>query len=436
MTMVSERRNASRNRLLVGAAKVEITPTDLTGLNPMGHTFDTVHDRTFVRVIVAGNGHDQCAIIAADLIEVGDTRKFRGRVQRQFGIAAGRVLIAPSHSHNAPRIGLVPPGGKARKPSPESLAYTEIVYDAMIDALQLAVDRAVPAGFAHGSEQVDVNTNRDIYRDGEWRFGSNPNGPSDKTLTVLAFQTLTQEPIALLMNYAVHPTVTLGTLELSGDLAGVASRYVEAQFGSPVVAMWTSGALGDQAPRIALDEGSGDLDRDREFAYAAAESQGMLIGATAVDVLSRINRYDADVTVAGDSRTISCPARRLEVPPGMEQANVDNIELDLSCITIGSVALAGVPGEMTVPMYRNLRAASPLATTLVVSNANARVGYLTEDEAYSCGTKESRGNPIIEGYAEQTIVPGLVALITESQASKGDAAASDPGLTSQTGTQR
>jgi hypothetical protein len=58
------------------------------------------------------------------------------------------------------------------------------------------------------------------------------------------------------------------------------------------------------------------------------------------------------VTVTGGDRVLPCPAGRLDVPPGMEQADVDTVELTLGCIMIGSVALTGASGEVTIPVYR------------------------------------------------------------------------------------
>lgn len=401
----------SEGILLAGAAKTEITPHELVGLNAMGDSFDAVHDPIYVRALVLDDGTTVCAVIAADLIEVGDTKSVRQLIETETEVPAGNVLIAPSHSHNAPRIGLVPPGGKARVPTPESLRYTEDVYEAMVETVRRARAAAQPATVGFGRGYVDVNVNRDEYVGGGCKLGYNPDGPSDKTLAVFAFQSMAGQPIALLTNYAVHSTTTLGTAELGADLAGVAATYIEDQLGVGAVALWTSGALGDQAPRVALGDPTGDRERDRRLAYGAAQAQGMLIGATALRATQAIGHYTGDARIATGHRVVACPVRRLEVPPGMEQADVDTVELTLSCVVCGDVALAGVSGEVTVPVYRALRQASPLTNTLVVSNANARIGYLPDDEAYTMNTVEAGGCPIPEGYVQKTIVTGLRELI-------------------------
>ncbi|HTR93009.1 MAG TPA: neutral/alkaline non-lysosomal ceramidase N-terminal domain-containing protein [Trebonia sp.] len=395
-----------------GAAKISITPADLTGLNPMGRSFRSVRDSIFVRALFVTDGDESCVLVAADLIEVGDTKDIRARIGAELDVPPANILIAPSHTHNAPRIGLVPPGGKARVPSSESLVYTESVYDAMVAAVREARAAARPAMVGVGRGVVDVNINREQYVDGRWVHGYNPAGPTDKTLAVVRFASASDETIAVLMNYAVHSTVTLGTDELSGDLAGAAADYAETVLGGAAVAVWTSGALGDQGPRVSLDELPDPSERDRDMAHEAARAQGMLVGATALRTAALIERYTRSAVVSGAERVLACPVRRLEVPPGMEQAEVDMVELTLSCIMIGTIAIMGVSGEVTIPNYRALLEASPLADTLLISNANARIGYLPADEDFDRQTPAVQGCPIVQGHVRSSIVDGLTEMIT------------------------
>lgn len=81
-----------------------------------------------------------------------------------------------------------------------------------------------------------------------WWEGPNPDGTSNKTVAVVRFETLAGEPIAVYYNYAVHAVLT-GTLDLiSGDIPGSTSRYIEESLGGNVVALFASGAAGDQNP--------------------------------------------------------------------------------------------------------------------------------------------------------------------------------------------
>jgi hypothetical protein len=85
--------------------------------------------------------------------------------------------------------------------------------------------------------------------DGGWHLGHNPDGPSDKTVAVVKFETMEGEPFAVFSNYGVHATVMgASNLQVSADLPGATSRFVEEHYGKGVISPWTSGAGGDQAP--------------------------------------------------------------------------------------------------------------------------------------------------------------------------------------------
>ena len=130
-----------------------------------------------------------------------------------------------------------------------------------------------PRASASAPATAYVNINRREFTPGRglW-LGYNEEGPSDKTVTVLRFDDLTGKPIAFWINYAVH-AVVMGpdNFQITGDIAGATSRFVEQHYlgkdrprsdaGSRLrlrpeeraadedpVAVWTSGAAGDQNP--------------------------------------------------------------------------------------------------------------------------------------------------------------------------------------------
>ncbi|WTP20004.1 neutral/alkaline non-lysosomal ceramidase N-terminal domain-containing protein [Streptomyces sp. NBC_00203] len=399
--------------LRAGVAKVDITPADLTNLNPMGgRSFTDVHDPLFLRVLVLDDGMREVALVSADLIEAGDMTPVRERIERELGIPFDHIVITATHSHNAPRIGLVSPGALAHEGGPESAAYTAEVYDKLFAALKQARESSRPARFGLGTGTADVNVNRDEYVDGKWVLGFNPDGPSDKTVWVLKFETRSGEPIAVVVNYAVHSTVTLGTGEVSGDLAGAATRHIERELGGDAVALWTLGPVGDQAPRIALDKAFGAPEEEWPAAYEAMEAQGLVVGAEAVRVAGRIRHLTSHARIGAQERVLACPMKEgVDVMADMRQEKVASVDLRLALLTINEVALAGVSGEVVTDIYRRLRKESPLANTILMSLANDRIGYLTDDAAYDRRTFEVNGCPVQRGYAENGIVDGVVDMI-------------------------
>ncbi|MEV6480088.1 neutral/alkaline non-lysosomal ceramidase N-terminal domain-containing protein [Streptomyces sp. NPDC051576] len=406
-------------RLRAGVTRTDITPTDLTGLHPMPGAFSGVHDPLFLRALYLDDGETEVALVSLDLIEAGDITPLRERIERELGIPADHVVITATHTHNAPRIADVSPGALAHAGGPESFAYTEIVYDRVVAALREARADARPARFGVGSGSADVNINREEYADGRWTLGRDPDGPSDKTVWVLKFESEDGEPIAVLVTYAVHSTVVFGTGEISGDLAGAACRHVERtlreEHGTDAVAVWMPGALGDQAPRIdlGLPFGVAPTERQRARAYAAMDAQGLIVGTEVLRVADRIGETSSDIRIRAGQRTVHCPVKAgHEVMETMRQEAVDTVPLRLALVALDDVALTGVSGEVVTEVYRRLQAESPLARTLLVSLANDRIGYLPDDARFDRPVHSVNGCPIARGHAENAIVEGLVGLIT------------------------
>ncbi|MEU4244110.1 neutral/alkaline non-lysosomal ceramidase N-terminal domain-containing protein [Actinoplanes sp. NPDC026619] len=405
-----------------GAATVDITPVELTALNPIGGTsFAGVHDPIHVRALVLNDGATEVALISAELIECGDMRELRARIEAELGIPAAHVMITATHTHNAPRLGSVSPGALAHGGGAESAAYTGWVFDRILIALRTARDRARPARFGIGAGQAEINVNREVYAEGGWRLGYNLAGPTDPRVWVLRFESLTGDPIAVVANYAVHSTVALWTREVSGDLAGAAMRHVEEAIGG--VALFTPGALGDQNPRVSLEgryggfgpHGRMPAEAERAFAYAAVDAQGLMLGAEVVRVAAGLGDLQPDARLRAVEEVVPCPVKKgRDVMASMRQAEVDRVDLRLSLILIGDVALAGVSGEVTTTVYRRLAARSPLARTILVSIANDRIGYLPADEAFDRPVHSVNGCPIVRGHAEPAIVDGLSRMIREA----------------------
>jgi hypothetical protein len=424
------------HQLRIGAAKVDITPTDLAGLNPMGGgAFSGVHDAIYARALILEDGRTAVAIVSIDAIEVGDMTPLRQRIASEVGIPFGNIMITATHDHSAPRIGDVSPGALAHPGGVESRAFTQRVFDQVVGALKRAKANEKAGSFGLGKGTADVNVNRDEYVPGKgWGLGFNPDGPSDKTVWVLRFDDDRGKPIAVLFNYAVHNDVTLGSNEISGDLSGVAQTYVERNLGPDVIALWTMGAAGDQDPRIfpksfggppsggtkadGLPPAMGGSTLDPAILtlkYQAMEAQGVMVGGEVVRVAGTVRNTSSDVRLAAASRDVACPTKQgVDQLSDMTTVKVPNVDLRLGVILINDVALASVGGEVVTNINTQLRRSSPLANTIMVTLANDRIGYIADDAAYDRPIFEVNGSPMARGCAENAIVDGLTGMIRTS----------------------
>ena len=75
-------------------------------------------------------------------------------------------------------------------------------------------------------------------------------GLRTKRSPCVKFTTLTGEPIAAYVNYAMHPINGYLVGITSADFPGAACRYVEQAFDDTMVMILTQGASGDQNPLL------------------------------------------------------------------------------------------------------------------------------------------------------------------------------------------
>jgi hypothetical protein len=276
-----------------------------------------------------------------------------------------------------------------------------------------------------------VNINRREYSpESGWWLGYNPEGPSDKTVTVLRFDALSGKPIAVFINYPVH-VVVMGpeNYQISGDLAGATSRYVENYYRrkpedtprsdagpairlrseaatDSVVAVWTSGAAGDQNP-VSVARGSD---------FTMVDALGKILGEEAVRVAGAIHTTGR-ARIRGRQQVVTCPGRRLEPGPlprkDYKWEDSDPVSIRLALLMINDIALAGVSGEVMTMIHEHLRNESPFSRTVMVTHANGSSGYIPNDAAFDQVSYEITTSRLKPGCAENAIVNGFLNLMEQ-----------------------
>lgn len=393
--------------------KVDITPSDLTNLNPFGGgSFVAIHDPIYVRVLVVANGTATALVVTFDAPEVGDMVPFRQRIERETGIKFDHIMLAATHDHSAPRIGGLSPGTRAQLPSAESLRYTAEVYEKVLAAIKTAKAALRAAKLGYGKGRLDINVNRDQYTPGKgWGIGYDAEGISDDGLPVVRIDGTDGKPIAILFAYGVHSTATFGIKHVSGDLAGAAERYIE-EAGSPgVVGMFLMGPAGEQVPIISLGRPNGDDPKYRDLAFRAMDAQGLLLGATVLRIADGIALATEPVRIAAANIDTTCPTKLTTNQMSTMSSEVSpTVTVKLSALLLGDIAIGGVGGEVVTPIYRRLMRQVPLTRTLFATNVNDRIGYIVDDAAYDTPTFEVNGSPVARGCAEDAIVDGLTGM--------------------------
>ena len=421
--------SASAGPLRAGAARVDITPPADAALPMAGYGgrtqgFKGIHDRIYVRAIVLDDGATQAALVAWESLFAPDAvwATTSKRIAAETGIRPEHLLLSGVHTHGAPTLA-------PNEPTPHQATYRTLVEDAAVEAVRRAKAQLQPARFGIGSTKAYVNVNRREFSPGRglW-LGYNDEGPSDKTVTVLRFEDLTGKPIAVWINYPVH-AVVMGpeNFQITGDLAGATSRFVEQHYlgnnrprgdggmllrlrpeekaaGDGPIALWTSGAAGDQNP-ISTINGED---------FTLVDALGKILGEAAIRAAANVKAVP-EVSLRGGQKVVTCPGRRVEPGPTPRAeykfTDADPVNIRLSLLAINDVALAGVSGEVFTLIAQRLQKESPARQTVMVTHTNGSSGYIPNDAAFEPVSYEVTASRLKPGCAEGAIVNGFVELI-------------------------
>jgi hypothetical protein len=418
--------------LRVGAASIDITPTQLPR-NYLG-----VLDRLHARAIVLNDGATTAALITVDAGAVGEAtwQAVTTQLETEFGIPPANVLLAATHTHSA--------GGA------QGADYVSRIVDAVRQARQAL--QPARAGYGTGVSYINVNRQSVDPSTGRWREGANREGPSDKTVAVLAFERPDGKPIAVYFNYAVHGVIAGQLDQISGDIPGAASRYVEEALAGEVVALFSPGAAGDQNPIYyqqtydlrdirtkeyanrgvdisnAMPPGGQGLNRDDPAVARLMNQQrrmvvsmGQFLGEEVLYVLRNTTRTVSALRLRGSQRTIQCPGRertnqgRAGVEGTYKEAGP--VDIRLGMLRVGEVMIGAVNAEVFNPIAQRLKRESPYKATVLstLTNGSARSGYVPDDASYGKHTFEVLSSRVQPGCAENAIVNALLDLMEDSR---------------------
>lgn len=424
--------NGPRGQLKVGASKIDVTinPEDLP------ETSYGILDRNHVRAIIFTNGSQTAGFVNIDGNMNGRTvQAVSERVEKELGIPKGNIIYCGTHCHYT---------GTVRG---DELA--EKIYS----VIKEAYDKMEPATVGYGSGVSYLNVKRDLFdpERGTWWEGPDYDGKSDKTVAVVYFKSLDGKPLAVLYNYAMHAVIT-GNLDMvSQDFPGKSEAYIESRFGDGFVAMFTSGAAGDQNPiyfqqtfdlrdiRIkeyaergidisnkmppggqGLDRNNPEVQRLMEEQKKMAESFGQLLGEEVKYVMQEMRRFEPNVTINCERKTISVPGRKQLNGGGRagyqgEYEDADPVEINLGLVMLDDIPICTVAAEVYNQIAVDLKKKSPYARTFMVTvcdGMGARGGgYIPDDESYGAQVFEVLGSRFKQGYAQTAIVENLLDMI-------------------------
>jgi len=259
--------NAKADQLWAGAAKVDITNTDVP-----------VNDRLYVKALVLRNDSTTMAIVTVDAVAIGEIGyigndylgKVRSQVEKELGIKPANVLVNASHCHG--------------------IVCTD-VDKRTFQAIQQATQKMVPVNVGAGTGFEDrVMENRRLKLkngkeiDVRHAYSLPPDeevaevGPIDPQIGVLRLDRKDGRTLAVVYNFACHPIQGVPGGGNTADITGFASQVIEDNLSEGAIALFVQGCAGDINPVFYKD-----VDHPR-----SAEPLGNMLGLSTLRALRKV----------------------------------------------------------------------------------------------------------------------------------------------------
>ena len=371
------------------------------------------YDACHVRALAIRTEEQSLLIMAYELSDIPEVENLEEKIAKTVGFAKEDIVITVTHNHTSPC------DRGCRKVSFEEREafrkrFLEIEEKASLDAASMAVSSLRKARIGYGEIDSFINAN-EITRDPEIGFYCDPekNGYSDKTLAVLKIVDEQGKLISVLMNHATHATFAMGLdangkHATSGNFTGITSRYVEDYYGNGTIALWTSGAAGNQHPvltqfvmsytdgyrsRITLPNGAEHLLMQHAGRQHAIDAINCIEQITDYEDKIEIHHGKTRVKIENQKKITPSPDRppvsldygmgvRSNMPepakPFIEPEIADDPEhptyLDMEMITLGDTALLGLGCELFCQIGKQIKDTLTAKHTMVITHTPGYVG--------------------------------------------------------------
>ncbi len=364
--------------LEAGASKVEITAPVGTPLNGYGDRLGrgsvSKHDPLWSRALYLSDGSTAVFIVNTDLCLINPGLRARVLELRPEAVPAEHVILTATHTHSGQgaMIPHLPFRVVSGRFMPEVLEATaQGIARSMHEAYRNRRRAALGFGTA---KQLVLSRNRRVK-----------DGPIDTQVGVILVEDADGEAIALVTNFAAHPTSVPEEdhYAFSADYPGFYYNELERLATPGCVAMFLNGAQGNQT--IANPEDKGGWER--------TESVGRLLAIRAKEVANGLTCGDAVLRLAQAT---------LELPPTLAESFLPR-EAFLQTLEINDLLLTFFPGEACVEIGLEMRRRAlehGYTAQFSVGLANDYLIYFVPRPLYPAFTYESSQNYYGPGIAD------------------------------------
>ena len=432
------------NQLYAGFSRVNITPMlgiGLAGYYKVRHA-DGILDELEINALALTCNDEKAVLLSVDHLAIMEevTTEYRKYISKITGVPMDGIYIHSTHTHTAPYL---------NKDSTDKLEqeYYQMVYRKIADAVQLSLADLKPAkmGWGIGEAPNIAFVRRFRMKDGSVRTNPgvdnpdilHPIGDVDERVTVLRFDREGAESIAY-VNFANHADVVGGS-KVSADWPGFLRRTVEQSIEN-VKCIFFNGIEGD-VNHVNVHPTDGYLnDMFMDFdgvarGYLHARYLGRVVAGGVLQAYDKVKYIDVD-TLKCKTHVFQLPSN-MPNPDEMEEAHrindlhlagrddelpyegmmlttkvaeaarkvrlehgPESFNMELIGITIGSVALIGIPGEPFTGVGRGIKEIEDFEVVVPTCLTNGKLGYFPMKDAYDEGGYEAGCSNFKRGVAE------------------------------------
>ena len=435
----------------VGFARVNISP--MIGIDIGGYykkrICEGILDELEVNAIAVNKDNTTVVMMAMDALSISTNfaNNAKEEISKVTGVPTEAILIHATHSHTTPRA------TSDEVWSDYETKYNAILKDKLVTVAAMAIADLKPARMGYAvSEAKNVAFNRRyLMKDGSAKTNPGVNNPDivksigllDERVNLVRFNREDGSNIVI-VNFGNHPD-TIGGNKVSGDWPGFTRRIFEKAIDNTKCVVF-NGAQGD-INHVNVKPKGGDLnDMINDFddvtrGYGHARHIGNVMAASVMAVYDKVYYVDVD-KVKYLQEYINIPTN-MPKPEEMEEARyikkmhdegrdaelpykgmwlttmvagaTRKIELEngpefklllLSAISIGNIAMIGIPGEPFTGTGIGLKESKDFDMIMPCCLTNGSMGYFPMKDSYEEGGYEAQTSRFKAGVAELIIEEG------------------------------
>ena len=452
------------NKLSVGFSRMDITP--MRGIGLAGYYNERraskIRDNLNVSALAIESGEKRVLLISLDLLQIQTPicNAYRRAISEGTGIPFESIFLHCTHTHTAPYVDPNRPLEQGIVADPEHLQmirdYQQFVKLRLVNVCQQAIEDLKPAkmGYAVGDAPNISFIRRYRMKDGSVRTNPGRNNPDvvapmgevDTRVNLVRFDREGGKSVAL-VNFGNHPDV-IGGSGVSADWPGFLCKSLE-QALDDVFCIFFNGAQGD-VNHVCIDatrgwHGDMLVDFSNNSGYAHAKYMGRFLAGSVLQIWDKVCYTDVE-EICVTERLMKLPSN-MPTPEQMPEAHRINdlhmagrddelpykdmmlvtvvaeagrmvalehgpefFEMPLIGLSIGNVALVGIPGEPFNGIGLGIKEAKGWDMIMPCCLVNGCEGYFPMKDAYDEGGYEARSSNYKAGTAEQIIEEGKAIL--------------------------